>query len=292
MQAPANKVDATNGVRAKISAMKKLAASRKFGETRRALHRVRRRRPSDIMLSILRKQSQQLEKELLEVRQQLNKQKDEHEAAIAEKDAAIAALLAEKEEQQLAPNFCRACARSTTAVEEEWQQVEAPPEPQISTDELCGALDELKKKLRSTESKLTMEELERSLAELRVVTESSRVRRELTRTIEGQRTAAKAAADKAAKELEEAQREARKVARDLASSAVEVTELRAGNARRDEQISFLMQVHDASQECEWVPVGAGGAAAPPPAQWECNVCTLVNKAANTQCEVCGAPRGA
>lgn len=243
------------------------------------------------MLSILRKQSQQLEKELLETRQQLNKQKGEHESAIADKDARIAALLAEREEQQLAPNFCRACARSTTAVEEEWQQVEAPPEPP-STDVLCSALDELKKKLRSTESKLTMEELERSLAELRVVTESSRVRRELTRTIEGQQAAAKAAAEKAAKELEAAQRDARMVARELASSAVEVTELRAGNARRDEQISFLMQVHDASQECEWVPVSARGATAPPPAQWECNVCTLVNQAANTQCEVCGAPRGA
>lgn len=38
-------------------------------------------------------------------------------------------------------------------------------------------------------------------------------------------------------------------------------ELRDGLKRRDEQIEFLMQVHDASQECEWVPV-PGAASSP------------------------------
>ena len=38
-----------------------------------------------------------------------------------------------------------------------------------------------------------------------------------------------------------------------------MAELRDGLQRRDEQIEFLMQVHDASQECEWVPVPSASA---------------------------------
>lgn len=240
------------------------------------------------MLSILRKQSQQLEKELLEVRQALKAQQADHALVVAEKDAKIAELEHARQCNSDEVVLCRACAAIADDTSADGEGAPAAAEPtKLTTDELCSALDDIKARLRATETKLTMEELERSLAELRIITESSRIRRELTRTIEGTRAAARAAATKAAEDLSAAQAEARRVSRELASCQVEVSELKAGATRRDEQIAFLMQVHDASQECEWVPVNG---AAPPPARWACNVCTLENAAVNARCEACGSQK--
>ena len=143
----------------------------------------------------------------------------------------------------------------------------------------------LKKKLRATESQLNMTELEKSLEELKVFTETNRVRRGLTRELEGARSAAKAAASKAATELAAAKADARKLASQLGAKTVEVTSLRDEVKRRDEQIEFLMQVHDASQECEWVPEGGAN-------EWQCGACTLRNAAHRTKCEACDSDRGA
>ena len=49
-------------------------------------------------------------------------------------------------------------------------------------------------------------------------------------------------------------------------------------ARRDEQIEFLMQVHDASKDVEWVST------------WNCVTCTMKNQPHATHCEACGAKK--
>merc|ERR1712086_122172 len=48
--------------------------------------------------------------------------------------------------------------------------------------------------------------------------------------------------------------------------------------RRDEQIEFLMQVHDATADVEWAE------------DWNCNQCTLRNAPSEKQCTACGAMR--
>ena len=48
--------------------------------------------------------------------------------------------------------------------------------------------------------------------------------------------------------------------------------------RRDEQIEFLMAVHDASAEKEWVE------------PWLCPSCTFSNKHGSETCEVCGVKK--
>ena len=81
------------------------------------------------MLSILRKQSQQLEKELLEARQALDalkRQQAEHDAAILQKDEKIAEL--EEEIRHRRPLdelvLCRACGKPAEEEEEDWEKVE------------------------------------------------------------------------------------------------------------------------------------------------------------------------
>lgn len=254
------------------------------------------------MLSILRRQSVTLERELIEARQALEPLKRavaEHEAVVAAKDERIKELENELRKRQPLDEvvLCRACGKAADAAEAAddaaasagpWAgsslgQVAPPPKAvpdALSIDTVCKSLDELKKRLRKTESKLTSAELEKSLAELQLLTQTSKLRRDLTRDLETTRTLAKAAAEKAAAELAAA-RAAERVAKDeAAAQQVLIAELRAGVKRRDEQVEFLMQVHDASQECEWVPVGEG---------WECPVCTLKNGPQRTSCEACGSP---
>ena len=258
------------------------------------------------MLSILRRQSQLLEKELLDLRQQVKsseqviQQKDERIAELENAAAAYAGWVNPRDEVIL----CRACGKPSRYGEEEEEEPEPEPEPPApSIDSVCEALDEcvpdptlhtaaaaaadaaaacmppicvtytltalayayrylrrLKRKLRATESRLTMAELEKSLEELKVFTETNRVRRGLTRELDGARSAAKAAAAKAATELAAAKADARQLASQLGATTVEVKSLRDEVKRRDEQIEFLMQVHDASQSCEWVDTTAAAAA--------------------------------
>jgi hypothetical protein len=44
-----------------------------------------------------------------------------------------------------------------------------------------------------------------------------------------------------------------------------------------------MQVHDATQSCDWVPEGGRE-------PWQCATCTLQNDGSRTACEVCGTPK--
>merc|ERR1712054_205474 len=55
-------------------------------------------------------------------------------------------------------------------------------------------------------------------------------------------------------------------------------ELRKDVERRNEQIEFLMQVHDASKDYEWVQ------------KWACKSCTLLNPGSVKKCEMCGADK--
>jgi hypothetical protein len=198
------------------------------------------------MLSILRVQAKQLEKELLDTRQeltQLKRSEAEHATTLAERDSKIAAL-----EEELAARV----------VEEESVPAAAPEPVELVTDDVLKKLDELKKQLRATESKLTSVTLEKSLAELQLLTHTSKIRRDLTRDLDGAQAAAKAAAAKAATELQAARAAERAARNELAARDVELGELRAGTRRRDQQIEFLMQVHDASQSCEWIDTTGGG----------------------------------
>lgn len=221
------------------------------------------------MLSILRRQAVLLEKELLEDRQKLEvlkRKQEEHDAIVKTKDERIAEL--EDELSKRRPMYerilCVACGKSAEEEEgEEEKKEEEKKEPEVNTDAVLKKLEELKRKLMSTETKLTSAELAKSLLELQLETRTSKVKREMTRDLDGAKAAAKAAADKAAKELRAARATERKLSDELAAQEVAMAELRSGSKRRDEQIEFLMQVHDASQECEWISVVPDGAPASP-----------------------------
>eukprot|EP00966_Prymnesium_polylepis_P259222 5987662-Prymnesium_polylepis.1 len=80
------------------------------------------------------------------------------------------------------------------------------------------------------------------------------------------------------KQLEELRAKVKRTEDELSSKDAEIFELRAQIGRRDEQVEFLMQVHDATQDCEWVQ------------PWTCPQCTLSNANERTQCDACGARR--
>ena len=273
------------------------------------------------MLSILRRQSQLLEKELLDLRQA----KQAAEAALVPKDEKIKELEEELKNREVARKeevvLCRACGSGSRSDFVE-PDPEPPPEPK-PVEAVCSALEELQKKLRAAESQVTMLELEKNLLDLQLITKTSKLRRDLERDLQG----AKDAAARAYKESTDAKARARKLDGDLAAKTIEVTALREDLKRRDEQIEFLMQVHDASQSCEWVDTttantandaemaaslaeamrlsGAGGpswqgspasvarSAARRNANagsWQCGACTLKNESARTLCEACGTER--
>jgi hypothetical protein len=225
------------------------------------VHAKRATHPSLRMLSILRIQAKQLEKELLETRQQvqpLQRTVKDHEATITAKDAKIAELEAELLKRRPLDDLilCRACGRST----DEEPEPDSEPEPPLITEDVLQKLDELTKRLRKAESKLTSAELAKQLAELQLLTHTSKLRRGFERDLEGAQAAAKAAIAKAAKEVDVAKAAQRVAENASAARDVEISELKAGLKRRDEQIEFLMQVHDASQSCEWVDTAAASTA--------------------------------
>ena len=224
------------------------------------------------MLSILRKQSQQLEKELLEARQALDalkRQQAEHDAAILQKDEKIAEL--EEEIRHRRPLdelvLCRACGKPAEEEEEDWEKVEQEQAAAVSKaqkDELLQKLEELKKVLTRTRSDLTTAELQKSLAELQVLTAGNKVRREMSKEIDEAKAAARTAKSNAERDVAAAKAEARRLEDEVAAFKIARSEMQAGLARRDEQIEFLMQVHDASQEHDWVPAGGSQQRRAPP----------------------------
>lgn len=224
------------------------------------------------MLSILRKQSQQLEKELLEARQALDalkRQQAEHDAAILQKDEKIAEL--EEEIRHRRPLdelvLCRACGKPAEEEEEDWEKVEQEQAAAVSKaqkDELLQKLEELKKVLTRTRSDLTTAELQKSIAELQVLTAGNKVRREMSKEIDEAKAAARTAKSNAERDVAAAKAEARRFEDEVAAFKIARSEMQAGLARRDEQIEFLMQVHDASQEHDWVPAGGSQQRRAPP----------------------------
>ena len=210
------------------------------------------------MLTILMKQSQLLEKELFEDRAQmevLKRRQAEHDAVVKEKDEKIAELEEELSKRRPLNQrvLCVACGRVAGEVEEE-AVPEPKKEPEIDTAEILAKLELLKKKLMSTETKLTSTELQKAILELQLETKTSKIRRDLTRDLENIQARAREALATVAKTKEQAQAAERKLSDEIATKGVQIRELQDGLKRRDEQIEFLMQVHDASKECEWVPV--------------------------------------
>ena len=216
------------------------------------------------MLTILMKQSQLLEKELFEDRAQmevLKRRQAEHDAVVKEKDEKIAELEEELSKRRPLDQrvLCVACGRVAGEVEEEEAAPEPKKEPEIDTAEILAKLELLKKKLMSTETKLTSAELQKAILELQLETKTSKIRRELTRDLENIQARAREALATVAKTKEQAQAAERKLSDEIATKGVQIREMQDGLKRRDEQIEFLMQVHDASKECEskeceWVPV--------------------------------------
>jgi hypothetical protein len=195
--------------------------------------------------------------ELLETRQALvalRRSEAEHNAVIQAKDVRIAAL----EDEIKSGQQQRSEEAQTALPEAEGGQSEPPAQPLLDASEIVKKLEEFKCKLQRTESKLTSAELEKSLLELQLITHTSKIRRDLTRDLDGCRAAAREAASKADHEREQAEATIRKLRDESAARDVELAALRSGVTRRDEQVDFLMQVHNASQECEWVPVSGGG----------------------------------
>ena len=212
------------------------------------------------MLTILMKQSQLLEKELFEDRAQmevLKRRQAEHDAVVKEKDEKIAELEEELSKRRPLDQrvLCVACGRVAGEVEEKKEAAPEPKkEPDIDTAEILAKLELLKKKLMSTETKLTSAELQKAILELQLETKTSKIRRELTRDLENIQARAREALATVAKTKEQAQAAERKLSDEIATKGVQIREMQDGLKRRDEQIEFLMQVHDASKECEWVPV--------------------------------------
>ena len=96
------------------------------------------------MLSILRRQSQLLEKELLDLRQQIRSS----EQVIQQKDERIVELenAAKSFEGWVNPReeviLCRACGKPSRYGEEEDEPEPEPEPPAPSVDSVCDALDE------------------------------------------------------------------------------------------------------------------------------------------------------
>lgn len=275
-------------------------------------------------------QAKQLEKELLETRQEvgpLRRAVKEHEVTITTKDARIAELEAELLKRRPMDDLllCRACGRSA----DEEPEPDPQPEPPIITEDVLKKLEELKNRLLKAQSKLTSAELAKQLAELQLLTHTSKLRRGFERDLEGAQAAARVAIAKATKEVDAAKAAQRVAENAAAARDVEVSELKGGLKRRDEQIKFLMQVHDASQNCEWIDTNAASTAndaqmaaslaaalrmsdaggpswqgspasvalaarrsASAAGPWQCGVCTLKNESTRTLCDACGSDRPA
>uniref|UniRef100_A0A7S1SGA5 RanBP2-type domain-containing protein n=1 Tax=Alexandrium catenella TaxID=2925 RepID=A0A7S1SGA5_ALECA len=243
------------------------------------------------MLSVLRRQNEKLEKELKDVRLDLNRLKREHagcDAAISQKSDRIAELEKELE-----------AARADAL-----PPPEPPPPPATSpspeppagpaaaeADEFRRKLNALTEELGSTSRKLSLVELRKSLLELQALTSRSEHDKEVEE-LKAKLQKARKDHNKEATELNSALAELRREAADLrqkesdSATIVEelldaktvIDELQKDVSRRDEQIEFLMQVHDASQDVEWV------------GKWPCAICTMLNPNTNSTCSTCGAPR--
>ena len=158
--------------------------------------------PSVVMLSILRRQAVILEKELVEARQQmevLKRRQAEHDAVLKAKEERISELEDELSRRRPLNErvLCIACGGTRGEVEGE-EDAEGPTEepkeePKVDVDEVLQRLEQLKKKLLSTESRLTSAELEKALLELQLETRTSKIKRELTRELETVRKTAREA---------------------------------------------------------------------------------------------------
>eukprot|EP00927_Polykrikos_kofoidii_P049350 TRINITY_DN43419_c0_g1_i1.p1 TRINITY_DN43419_c0_g1~~TRINITY_DN43419_c0_g1_i1.p1 ORF type:complete len:279 (-),score=67.49 TRINITY_DN43419_c0_g1_i1:20-856(-) len=235
------------------------------------------------MLSVLKKQSEKLEKELKDVRLDYNRLRREHggcQGIIDAKDERIAEL-----------ESCLAAAKAV-------QEVPALPEdptsdetkPSNSEEEMAMKLqvEKLLGELNSTSRQLTMADLKNKVLELQALTGQSKHADEMKVLTEKLHQAQKQhAADvedlttklcRARAEIQELKHNDSSVLEELLDAKTAIEDLEKDVARRDEQVDFLMQVHDASRDVEWV------------SKWTCAMCTCSNHSTSGSCNVCGAPR--
>ena len=194
------------------------------------------------MLSILQRQAKLLEKELKDKQKEcleLNQTTRELQGMVATRDSRIEVLEAEL-----------AALQGNVEREEDSEPGEAEniAEKHLDSgelDDLRKSLGELTDKLDSCEGKLTFAELRASVLALQKTTA------ELTHM--GVVRSLKASLTTCQSDLVAA----RKAQREDEAMQLELTQAKSDLIRRDEQLEFLMHVHEASSSYEWVGGGSG-----------------------------------
>lgn len=178
------------------------------------------------MMSIMQKQAKMMETELKNKKQALL----EVRAALDEKTARVVEL-----EAQL--------GALTPTEEEKAEEKQVVDEGRLK--ELAALVESLGKQLKESDGKVTYEQLRASVLHMEKCTMKAKHimdRFQLEKAVD--------AKDKEIAALRRELLERQKEALDATEAAEQVS-------RRDEQLEFLMNVHDASKDCDWVnPAGA------------------------------------
>jgi hypothetical protein len=196
------------------------------------------------MLSILTKQAKLLEKELKDKQKEclvFRQEAEEYATNIEARDLRIAFLEAELAALLVAPlqNEAAVPTEESTGEFPAQQQDEQLSDQEL--DNLKDAITALQDKLGNCEGKLTFAELRASMLSLHKST------LELTHVGVVQKFEASL---KTAQEEVSALRARHCAAEDL---SLELEQAKADVGRRDEQLEFLLHVHDASSGYDWVP---------------------------------------
>ncbi|KAK3272834.1 hypothetical protein CYMTET_18888 [Cymbomonas tetramitiformis] len=241
------------------------------------------------MLSVLKKQAENLEKELKSTRleaQHLRQQQAEHERQLLTRDDRIAeleALLVASRLDTVALSNVSKNEEATTGTETEEPlsinlsvTVDNTPLTSDETEALRKQLEEINKVLKDTSYSLAKEALRRSVLSLEKLLWDDK-QQNFNAQLRQLRIQVSDLTDKlqcSRKEVTVLMPFQFKV-EDL---NLNIELLTKDIERRDEQIAFLMTVHDASTNYEWSQ------------PWNCEMCTLINQSGNKRCEMCDAPK--